>query len=224
MNELRWTIVIPLKSTPDAKSRLADWLEPGRRLALVRAMVGDTVAAAAAAGRVEGIVVVTGDAAMARTARRAAGSAVSSAVVDVVDEPEPAGLNAAVRAGIEWARRSRPTHGIGVLLGDLPALRPGELDDALAQAGLHPLGVVTDAYGTGTTLLTATPGAAVDPAFGPGSALLHRSRGHVRLVVPPGSGLAHDVDVPADLQVVLALGVGARTRRALRGVSLQRAV
>ena len=123
-----------------------------------------------------------------------------------------------MRAGIARARRLAPSHGVGVLLGDLPALRPADLDGALAQAAHHRLGLATDARGTGTTLLTAVPGARVDPAFGPGSAQAHQARGHVRLTAAPG--LAHDVDVPADLAVVLALGVGPRTRRAADRLAL----
>lgn len=209
---LRWTLVVPLKSAHEAKSRLAAWLEPGPRRALVRAMAADTLAAAAAAQRVDRIVVVTGDPATARYARRAAG-----ALVDVVGEPEPGGLNPAARAGIARARELAPSHGVGVLLGDLPALRPADLDDALAQAARCPLALATDACGTGTTLLTAVPGSTVDPAFGPGSAQVHQARGHVRLFV--AAGLTHDVDVPADLAAVLALGVGPRTRRAAGGLA-----
>jgi len=212
----RWTLIVPLKPASEGKSRLAGWLDPGPRLALVRAMVGDTVAAAAAARCVDRIVIVTGDAAMARTARRAAAG---SLAIEVVDEPEPGGLNPAVRAGIDRARVLQPVDGVAVLLGDLPALRPTDVEDALRLAALQPRGVVTDAYGTGTTLLTAMPGVALDPAFGAGSAQLHVARGHVLLPLAPGSGLGCDVDVPADLDAVLALGVGPRTRRALRGVA-----
>ena len=210
---LRWTLVVPLKPAREAKSRLAAWLDPGPRRALVRAMAADTLAAAAAAQCVDRIVVVTGDRATAQFARRAAG-----ALVDVVREPEPAGLNPAIRAGIARARHLAPWHGVGVLLGDLPALRAADLDDALAQAAHHRLGLATDACGKGTTLLTAAPGARMDPAFGPGSAQAHRARGHVRVIAAPG--LTHDVDVPADLAAVLALGVGPRTRRVAGDLAL----
>lgn len=218
MTELRWTLVVPIKAARQGKSRLADWLDPGPREALARAMVGDTLAAAAAARCVDRIVVVTADRRAAQAARLAVGGPGARVVLDVVGEPEPAGLNPAVRAGLDRARRAAPAHGVGVLLGDLPALRAADLEDALAQAARHPLGLVADAAGTGTTLLTAAPEQPVDPAFGPGSAAAHGARGHVRLVVPAGSGLANDVDLRADLEVAIALGVGARTRRALRGI------
>ena len=216
---LRWTIVVPLKPIGEAKTRLAPWLGPPAREALVRAMVGDALAAAAAAERVGRVVVVTGDPAMVDVALEVLGPVLgpaSGVALDIVAEPEPPGLNAAVRAGIDAARLLGPSNGIGVLLGDLPALRAAELDEALGAAGLLPRGVVADAAGTGTTLLTARPGLAMDPAFGPGSAALHRSRGHVRIPTTPASGLSHDVDVPADFAAALAIGVGPRTREVVR--------
>ncbi|RYV51737.1 2-phospho-L-lactate guanylyltransferase [Pengzhenrongella frigida] len=219
MTELRWTLVVPIKAASEGKTRLADWLEPGPRAALARAMVGDTLAAGAAVHVVDRIIVVTADRRTADAARRAVRGASAPVVLDVVGEPDPAGLNPAVRAGLDRARLVAPAHGVAVLLGDLPALRAADLEAALVQAASHPLALVADAAGTGTTLLTALPGQPVDPAFGPGSAGAHEARGHVRLVVPPGSGLANDVDVRADLEVALTLGVGTRTRRALHGTS-----
>ncbi|QTE31351.1 2-phospho-L-lactate guanylyltransferase [Pengzhenrongella sicca] len=208
-----WALVVPLKLATDAKSRLAGHLSPGRRLELALAMLGDTIEAAAAATGVDHLVVVTADAAMAAAATAAAGGLAT----DLVDEPDPPGLNAAVRAGIRAARAGRPAHAVGVLLGDLPALRPAELSAALALAARHRLALVPDAGGTGTTLLTALAGVAVAPAFGPGSARRHAAGGHVVVAVPARSGLVRDVDVPADIAAVLALGVGHRTARVLRG-------
>ena len=217
MTGLRWTLVVPIKAAGDGKSRLASWLAPGPRQELARAMVQDTLAAAAGARSVDRIVIVTADATVAAAVRSVTGWPDPSVLIDVIGEPDPAGLNPAVRAGVQRAQRDAPSHGVGVLLGDLPALRSADLDAALAQAGRHPLGVVTDAAGTGTTLLTAGPGHAVDPAFGAGSAAAHLARGHSRIVVAPTSGLTHDVDYREDLDAALALGVGPCTRRALAG-------
>ena len=100
--------------------------------------------------------------------------------VDLVDEPG-GGLNGAVRAGIE--RAAGFDAGIAVLLGDLPALRPDDLADALSMASAHERAFVADADGTGTTLLAALAGVALDPQFGPGSAAAHELAGHVRLAV-----------------------------------------
>ena len=205
-----WAVVVPVKDARLGKSRLAGHLSDETRIALVRAMAGDTIAAAAAAPGVRLVVVVTGDAEVARTAHALAG-----ARVDVVLEPSVRGLNAAVLAGVDRVRELDARLGTGALLGDLPALRPDDLGAALAAASEHARAFVADAEGTGTTLLVVRPGIGLDPAFGPGSAHAHAARGHVRLDVDAGSSLRHDVDVLADLDAIEALGAGPRTRAAL---------
>ena len=216
MSDPHWVLVVPLKDPRRGKTRLAGWLEPGPRAELVRAMVADTLAAAAGARLVERIIVVTEDPAAARAARRVGDR---QAVVEVVGEPVPGGLNPAVRAGIDRAHAVAVDLAVGVLLGDLPALRAADLDSALAEAGRHRLAMVVDAAGTGTTLLTGGPGQRLDPAFGPGSAAAHADRGHVRVPLGPGSGLANDVDYPADLDAARLLGLGSRTRRVVARIA-----
>src|SRR5919204_619987 len=67
--------------------------------------------------------------------------------------------------------------------------------------------IVPDASGTGTTLLTAPSGAALNPRFGTGSAAAHAASGAVPLVGPWPS-LRRDVDTAADLRAAAALGLG----------------
>jgi 2-phospho-L-lactate guanylyltransferase len=161
-------------------------------------------------------VVVTADPAAALAAR-AAGA-------EVVDESRPGeGLVAAVRDGVVAAGRRRPwsSRPAAVLLADLPALRPEDLEAGLAAAEAAfgrrpaaPMAVVPDADGTGTVLLAARTPAALDPAFGAGSLAEHVRRGAVRLDLDLPR-LRRDVDTRADLDAALALGVGARTASAL---------
>jgi len=214
----RWVLVVPVKDARRGKSRLADVLEPGARAALVRAMALDTVSAALACPRVARLLVVTADA-------QVAAAAGALARVRVLPEPaapaaDPPGgwhaLNRAVSAGVDAARAEAPGAPVGVLLGDLPGLDPDEVDAVLAAAGAHPRAVLPDAGGTGTTLLTAGPGEPLDPRFGGGSAAAHAALGHVVLDVPAASALRHDVDVPADLEALVARGVGGRTGALLR--------
>ena len=101
---------------------------------------------------------------------------------------------------------------MGVLLGDLPALRPDELEAALEAASGHPLAFVRDADGTGTTLATATRGTAFTPRFGPDSAARHARDGFVELEASDAPGLHRDVDTVDALAAALALGVGEHTR------------
>jgi 2-phospho-L-lactate guanylyltransferase len=207
---VRWVVVVPVKAARLGKTRLAGDLRSGDRIALVRAMAADTLHAAAQAGPVDRVVVVTADNVVASDARTLTGVG-----VDVVPEPVPAGLVHAVRAGVERARLLERDAGVAVLLGDLPALRTEHLEVALAAAAGHPRALVADADGTGTTLLTAGPHVDLRPRFGPGSAAAHADEGHVRLDVPAGSSLRQDVDVLADLDAVAALGAGPRTAAVL---------
>lgn len=196
---MRWVVVIPVKLAADGKTRLADALSPGARERLVRAMAVDTVAAAFATPTVDRVVVVTADDEL---------RAALAGLADLVDDPG-GGLNSAVSAGIAAGRRAAT--GIAVLLGDLPALRGRDLAEVLALAGERERAMVADASGTGTTVLTALPGVAVEPRFGPGSAEAHERAGHVRLDVPATSSARRDVDVPDDLAEVHLLGVGDAT-------------
>lgn len=202
-----WTVVVPVKDARHGKTRLSAALSPAERTALVRAMALDTVQAALACERVARVVVVTADSTIAAEADRLDG-------VHVVDEPthvgQRSGLDAAVLAGAAAARVDGPVP-VAVLLGDVPALQPADLSEALTAADGVARGVVADAPGTGTTLLTVGPDEVVDPRFGVGSAAAHQALGHVPLDVPAGSTLRRDVDVPADLRAAAALPLGART-------------
>lgn len=227
-----WSVVVPVKLTAQAKTRLAGDLSPQERAELARAMVVDTVAAARAARSVRQVVVVTDDGDVVADLRGVPSAAWAPLVI--VPEPAPAaGLNAAIRAGVTAARGDDAVPGAGavpggdaagaspgagavaVLLGDLPALRPEDLDDALAAASVLPRSVVVDAEGTGTTLLAASAGVLLDPAFGAGSAAEHVRRGHVPLDVPDRSGLRQDVDRLGDLAAVAELGTGRATSQVL---------
>lgn len=200
MGERRWAVVIPVKPLATAKTRLrqAALGIPPERLAL--AFVLDCAAAVLACPQVAELLVVTDDAAVAK--------ALGEAGAFVVPDKPRAGLNAAVRYGAGML--SGPT---AALAGDLPALRPADLAEALDAAGGHERSFVSDAHGTGTVLLAARDGR-LDPRFGPDSAAAHTSAGAGPLAGGWAS-LRRDVDTVADLEVAVALGVGPNTRAVL---------
>jgi 2-phospho-L-lactate guanylyltransferase len=195
----RWTVVVPLKGGAGAKSRLGG--PPG----LARALALDTLEAVVGADGVAAVVVVTSDGVTA-AASRVLGAQV------VPETRSGTGLLAAVADGLAAADPEAPA---AVLLGDLPALQAQDLAAALAACAraLRGVGsaVVPDAEGTGSVLLAALRPGDLDPAFGPGSAAEHVRRGAVRLDLDLPR-LRRDVDTPADLGAVLALGAGVRTR------------
>jgi 2-phospho-L-lactate guanylyltransferase len=196
-------VVVPVKRLRLAKSRLYAVGRPRpehEQLALSLAV--DTVAAALAAASVARLYVVTDDPA-ARAAMRAAGARV------LPDEPD-AGLNPALAHGATTAMRRFPRDGVALLSADLPALRPAELDAALAAAAGHEAAFVADARGTGTTLLATARGRPVEPRYGGASAAAHRAAGAVELTGDWPS-LRNDVDTAADLRTAAELGLGPAT-------------
>ena len=172
------------------------------------ALLADTVAAAIACPVVAEVVVVTDDPAATDVVR-------GLGARTVADEPDQ-GLNPA----LEHGAHSATGPGVAALSSDLPALRPGELADALRAAAGIPRGFVADAQGTGTTLLTAI-GTPLRPQFGPSSADAHRASGAVPLA-GNWPGLLRDVDTDEDLRAALTLGAGPRTTALLELLRLNR--
>jgi 2-phospho-L-lactate guanylyltransferase len=203
-----WTAVIPVMNLGAAKSRLRGAVADARHEDLALAMVRDTVAAVRACAAVGDVLVVTDDPAGA--------AAVTALGARAVPDRPAAGLNAAMRFGADVVA------GLGrrraVLTGDLPALRPAELAEALAAAGPG-RSFVSDAAGTGTVLLTAEVGVALDPRFGAGSAGAHAAS-RARPLTGVWPGLRQDVDTADDLRTVLALGPGEHTCGLLRDLGL----
>lgn len=218
-----WTIIIPVKDTGIAKSRLAPFSQPDRAM-LALAFVLDAASAAMECADVRRVLAVTDDKAAAR-ALRATGVEVTA------DEPA-AGLNAAVSHGFRRARESDPAAAVAAMCGDLPALRPSDLSTVFELAAGIPCWFVADAAGVGTTMLAAAPHASVEPAFGPASRLRHRALGSVDLIAAlidgePGDGelgdvelgrLRRDVDTLADLAEARSLRLGPHSRAALMGI------
>lgn len=207
-----WTVVIPQKDLRLAKSRMG--LGYAARRQVVVAMLEDTVTAASEVESVERIIVVcdTG---------HDVGVFAHSGLITHVNHVG-GGLNVSVEAGAALAREVQPGCNVAVLPGDLPGLRPIDLSRALDLALRNPRSFVTDASGSGTTLLAATTGHELRAAYGESSSALHALSGAVEI----GSGgelgsLRHDVDCLADLRTVVAAGCGPRTRQAYAELSLR---
>src|SRR6266511_2733691 len=97
---------------------------------------------------------------------------------------------------------------------ELAALRPDELGAALAASTPHRRAFVADAAGTGTTLLAARPGVALEPRYGGRSRAAHRASGAAELAGDWPS-LRRDVDTAEDLAAAARLGLGPATAAAL---------
>lgn len=203
-------LVVPIKPLTLAKSRLAGGIDPQgaiRHTDLVLAMAMDTVAAAVAAPGVARVLVVATDPAEV-TALRDLGA-------EIIADDAAAGLNTALRHGAGVLRAADPHAVVGALQADLPALAPGDLAAAIADAGGE-RAFCADRHGTGTTLLLSAAAGELDPRFGPFSAGAHATSGATALAARLTT-LRADVDTPGDLRHVRAVGLGRYTSAVLSG-------
>jgi 2-phospho-L-lactate guanylyltransferase len=202
-----WVVVIPVKGTALAKSRLEVSLQTRGELALAFAL--DTVRAAVAAERVDTVLVVTASDVVAE--------AVGALGAVVLRETQNAGLNPSIKEAIAVVEARYSGSPVAVLLGDVPALQSSELDEALRAAGGYARAFVPDAAGIGTVLLCALDPAMHEVRFGGQSRAAHRATGYTELTVDVRSGLRRDIDTVDDLEAARALQLGSQTRRLLMG-------
>jgi 2-phospho-L-lactate/phosphoenolpyruvate guanylyltransferase len=207
-SRLVWSVVIPVKVLAGAKTRLTGLVSTDRA-ELALAMAADTVRAALACQAAGAVIVVTDDA--------GAAAACAGLGAEVIADRPAAGLNPALRHGARHAADRWPGRGLAALAADLPALRPSELQDALAAAGRSGHGFVADAGGSGTTMYAAGPGLAFRPLFGPHSRHRHAGEGAAEISLPASSGLRRDVDTLADLRAAATIGLGPRSAALLTG-------
>ncbi|MCC7098330.1 MAG: 2-phospho-L-lactate guanylyltransferase [Rubrivivax sp.] len=208
--------VVPVKRFAQAKQRLHARCDEALRHALARAMLEDVLDALAAARGLAGVLLVTADAEAADLARRRG--------MDVLEEAQPGGLNAAVTMA---ARHLRALGGRAMLVvpADAPGVSAAELEhlstlhaqrrDAVTLVPSHDHG--------GTNALLLDPPGVMAPAFGADSFHRHLRRAHAAglatsvLELP---GLSLDLDHPRDLQRFVATPSDTRTRRLLQAHSL----
>lgn len=193
-------IIVPIKNLSRAKQRLAGILSPGERAGLVLAMLEDllTVIAALDAGRVW---VVSNDEDVFDVARRHDAG--------IVREHRPAGYNPAVALGLV----NVPSEcNVAVLPGDVPLATEAEIAALIAPAASKrkEVRLVADRKQQGTNGLFMSSANLLLPAFGTGSfSGYRRSAGMLGInpVVIDAPGLAHDVDLPSDLDDLASAGL-----------------
>jgi 2-phospho-L-lactate guanylyltransferase len=188
-----WAIV-PVKQLSRAKQRLSVVLSAQERIALVRAMLHDVLATLSATPELNGILVVTGDTAVARLAAQ-----FDAAVVGDVME---AGVNAAVQHGLRAPQVSDA--GVLIVPADIPFATPADLQSVLS--GLRDAHVVLAPASSdgGTNALAMRRRDLIAPSFGNDSFVRHqalaRSAGLACDVVRL-EGLGQDIDGPCDLVI-----------------------
>ena len=201
-----WTIIIPVKDTSVAKTRLRRF-DQTVRATLAEAFALDSATAALRCPFVRRVVAVTND--------EPVGRALASVGVEIIPDTPSDGLNRALTHGVDVVRRTDLSAAVAVMSGDLPALRAEDLSAAFETAEGLPRWFVADAAGIGTTLLAAGPGACLSPAFGADSREQHRKGGSVDLPSDKLARLRRDVDTEDDLRDAALLGLGSFTMAAL---------
>lgn len=198
---MSFAVLLPVKPPARGKSRLVGLSDEGR-VALASAFALDTAAACLRASAVGAVLAVTDDALFASALVGVGCAAIPDGVSD--------DLNGSLRLGAVEAARRWPALRPVALCGDLPALRPGDLDAALGLASeMSGASFVADAAGTGTTLYSA-PLERFAPSYGVDSARLHAESGAQALGGELIS-LRHDVDTLEDLRSAVRIGLGPRT-------------
>jgi 2-phospho-L-lactate guanylyltransferase len=195
-----WTIIVPVKQTTVAKSRLSG-ISASARQRLAVAFAQDTVLAALRCSDVRRVTVVTHD---------PAGDLLSDLGADVIPDLPNAGLNPALVYAAQQVRRRDPTTAVAALSSDLPSLRPQDLAAAFAATSA-PRWFVPDLAGAGTTMLAARARQRWTPHFGPGSRARHRGSGMAEVGATGLERLRRDVDTLADLADARRRGVGPHT-------------
>ncbi len=174
-----WTALVPLKLGDEGKSRLSMAIPADERLELMRAMAGHVLATLAQVGAIDRIVVLS--------ARRPAwwqGEWSQDCL---------GSLNPALEA---WRLAENPDR-LLVIHGDLPLVRPEEIETLLGAAQESGLALATDRAGHGTNALALIGQSDFALQFGPESRLKHQAAGPCTVIELPG--LARDIDHPADL-------------------------
>lgn len=210
---MEWSAIVAFRGAPGSKSRLsrgAGTPSPAAAFELARAFARDLVDALHSTEGVRRVVVLTRQ--PLDWAHRCSGG-------EELMADRSSGMNAALSSAVARVRRDSPGNGVLILPADLPAATPYELGEATARASAFDRAYLPDRAGTGTTLLSARPGVALEPLFGGGSAGRHAAVGFRALAFPERSTLRCDVDTVDDLRRAVELGVGRHTREALSRLS-----
>jgi 2-phospho-L-lactate guanylyltransferase len=201
---VRATAIIPVKRFGQAKQRLLERLDRPQRAAIVKAMLGDVLAAVTAVDAVERVIVVTGEGRAERIALHHARRVKTP--IEVFQDPDDHGHSEAATLGIIRAM-SLDAQAVALLPGDCPLLNAADLGAALDRLAPGQVTVVPDRHGTGTNALLMAPADAIGPAFGEGSAERHRDRAEragYKVAIEPLGSLGLDLDTPEDLAVLAA--------------------
>ena len=183
--------VVAVKGTANGKDRLRSALSAEERQRLILTMLHDVLGALSSTRGIQNISVLTRD-----------HSFVPSGFGHIDDVG--CGLNFAVgHAAAVLARAG--VRSMLVLPADLPFATAADIEMLLQAGKQHPAVIAPDARGSGTNALLLSPPELVQPRFGPNSYSIHQAAipmAGASLATVARPGLAHDVDLPEDLETL----------------------
>ena len=189
-------VVIPVKASGGAKSRLSGVLEPALRDSLVSAMLNRVIAAAQSCNAITRVCLVNN-------------SPTQQWGREVTFLADPGGgLNPALSSALEQVANTATDdctpNRLIIVAGDLPLVHPCDFA-MLANVPDDTIAIAPDRHGTGTNALSLPRPALTTftTYFGLGSHFAHRSeaaRLGYRVETMLSKGLAKDIDEPIDLR------------------------
>jgi 2-phospho-L-lactate guanylyltransferase len=202
--------VVPVKTTADAKQRLARLLSPTLRQQLALVMIEDVLSALAAVPTLAGIAVVTIDQVASRLAQRFGAR--------VIGSDATSGHTAAV-TGAARLLAGEGKLGIMTVPGDVPLITADEVTRLLAAHGDGPAFTIAPAHDErGSNAVLLSPPTVVPLRFGDDSFLPHLAAARAQGLEPTIlklPGVALDIDQPEDVAAFMRVPSHTRTREFL---------
>lgn len=206
--------IVPAKALDQAKQRLAALLSEDERRALALAMLEDVLSALNSVPRIASVHVVSPDSEVLALA--------ASLGATPVTEPESVrGINQALSHARDGL--ASEVDGLVVVLADVAAIRPADVDAALDALPDGPGVVICPSHDKGTSLLFARPLSGITFRFGRDSFQNHKREATARGVpahVLRLEALARDVDEPDDLLALIATPADTATHRLLNTLDI----
>lgn len=208
------SIVIPIRSLTDGKTRLSPVLDPVERARLTRDMLEQVVRAAlGTVSRAEVVVITPDPDALAEVGR------LDPAIRLLYQEPERPGLNPALTQAAATVFANGGSAML-ILPADLPLLSSADIDNVLRRDA--PVVIAPDRHGAGTNALMVRLDALGQRfvfRFGEGSYAKHHDEA-MRLGVDPMTavslGTSFDLDTPDDLRELDVLRRATRAEAVVR--------
>jgi 2-phospho-L-lactate guanylyltransferase len=218
-------VAIPFKGPVGSKRRLSGLLDEAERARLSLAMLDGVLEAALSATAVARVLVMLPAAVLPpeqRDPRLAFVIEMPEHGASRVDGSGVDGLNRAL-VQAQLAAEDGGATSLLVLPADLPLIAADDVEALVAASGSSAVVISPDRASEGTNALLLSPPSALVPSFGVASFERHRqlaARAGREVAVVRRWGLALDLDTPADVLRLFALGQECRAIRLLRDLDV----